>query len=515
MGAAVRLSISGKVFTAFVVLLVTFGGVTGYTVWQVRRLGQRVARIQAVLLPLPSTVAELKSDLRGLDLAIEPADPPTLRRSVHLARRVHPYLDRLEAGFRRGRSLLEAPDRPAEVSDLVGRFRELDAARGALADVTTRFFDAVESDGDPNTLRRAVRRELRALGRDLARFELDLTRTVDQAIAGFAREEQRAVWGAIVLASVAMIIGFALALGTGRLLRPLRTLRGGVERIARGQYDQPVEVTGPGELAALAVEFNRMAEAIRRRDEQLSAQQKELLHQERLATVGRMSAQITHELRNPLSSIGLNSELLMEALEPRADGQPGDLEDARGLLVSIIREVERLREITEEYLRFARLPRPERTAVDLNQLVTELLEFLRTELEQAGVRARLDPDRAGRPAFVDPNQVRAALLNLMRNAREALDGRPGHVVVRVRTLGEQATLEVTDDGPGMTPDALAHLFEPFYSTKPQGTGLGLSMVRKIAQAQEGEVAVESAPGRGTTVRLVLPLAAEEAAALVD
>ncbi|MEZ4467639.1 MAG: ATP-binding protein, partial [bacterium] len=171
-----------------------------------------------------------------------------------------------------------------------------------------------------------------------------------------------------------------------------------------------------------------------------------------------------------------------------------------------------LREITEEYLRFARLPRPELRDVDLNHACDELAEFVRGEMEQAGVRLRVDPDRAGRAARVDPNQLRAALLNLVRNAREAIGEAGGHVVLRVRTLGDHATVAVVDDGPGLSPAAREHLFEPFFSTRPQGTGLGLPMVRLILQAQQGHVEIDDTPGGGTTVTLVLPVAQGEDAA---
>ncbi|MCA9537865.1 MAG: two-component sensor histidine kinase, partial [Myxococcales bacterium] len=212
-------------------------------------------------------------------------------------------------------------------------------------------------------------------------------------------------------------------------------------------------------------------------------------------------------------SIGLNSELLMEELALVDD--PEALSGARDLLHDIIKEVERLREITEEYLRFARLPRPERVPVDLNHAAAELLEFVRGEMERAGARTRLDADPAARPALVDPNQLRSALLNLLRNAREAIEGRGGHIVLRVRTLGDCATIAVVDDGPGVAADVQERLFEPFYSTKPQGTGLGLAMVRKIIEAQDGAVRFESAPGKGTTVRLELPLAPMDAEARAE
>lgn len=500
-----RQSIPGRVFTGFVLLLVTFGGVTVYTVWQVRALGRDVARVYATVVPLPAIVAQIKSDLQGLDLvlAIESPDRAARQRDAHVVQRRTSYLATIGNRLAQARERLSDEAAPPEVRPLLEPLRALDGQFADLERAVQAYFAAIDDPDAAAPHRREARTLLSRLGRGLDLFELALDEALDRAILAFSREEERAAWGAIVLAAVAMVLGVGITISAARLLGPLRSLRAGVERIARGDYaGEPVAVAGSGELAALAVDFNRMAEAIRRRDEQLSAQQKELLHRERLATVGRMSAQITHELRNPLSSIGLNSELLMEELELSGAGEA--LVGARDLLADIIKEVERLREITEEYLRFARLPRPERVPIDLNHTAAELAEFVRHEMERAKVKVRVDPDPAGRPALVDPNQLRSALLNLLRNAREAMpDG--GHVVMRVRSLGDHATLAVIDDGPGVPESIRERLFEPFFSTKPQGTGLGLAMVRKIIEAQDGRVIVESS-GRGTTVRLELPLA---------
>lgn len=498
-----RASLPTKVFAAFAVLLVTFAGVSLFSVVQLRRFGGDVGQLHATLLPLPAVVAGLTRDLQGVELVLEQTDPATLRRGVRLVRRVRSSLERLDDGFGELRERLSADEAPPSARGLLPDLRRLDSLRGRLVAEATRIFDAVERDETVSRLE--ARRLLRQLRRGLFRLELGVATAIDTEIADLSAKENAAVWSSIVLGSAGVILGIIITWLAGRLLRPLQTLRAGVEAVARGDFG-PIEVAGSGELAALAADFNRMAEAIARRDAQLNAQQRELVHQERLATVGRMAAQITHELRNPLSSIGLNSELLLDDLDPEHEGRP--------LLKSIIREVERLREITEEYLRFARLPRPERRPVDLNHAAEELIEFVRSEMTQAGVKLRLDADPAARPAMVDPNHLRAALLNLLRNAREAIvgqgEGAEGHVVLRVRTLGEMASVSVIDDGPGMDEATRERTLEPFFSTKPQGTGLGLSMVHKIVDAHLGAVHITSAPGKGTTVTLTLPLAEEDA-----
>ncbi len=527
-----RVSIPTRIFAAFSTLLLVFGAVSVHGAWALDQLGDRLGGIHRSLLPLPPLLSDIKSELRAIDAVLEPRELAQIKRGIQLMRRAHPALDVLAERFRSVRWALELGQSTPAVAAQLQRFEGLDVRRVELSRATESLFDAILRDLPPGGREPAAEGEVEAatwaadrrrvvdriteLGLDVSRFEQGIAAEIESALDAFAAQESRAVSSTLVLTVIGLAVGLALTLGAGLTLRPLRTLRDAVERMARGDFDALVRQDAPGlaprrggplgvtvdsEIGDLAADIGHLAEAIRKRDLQLAVQQKEILHQERLATVGRLAAQITHELRNPLSSIGLNSELLMEELD-HLDG--GD--EARTLLSSIIVEVERLREITEAYLGFARLPRPEPVPCDLNAIAGELLEFVRPEMERARIRTRLDADRAIRPALADPHQVRAALLNLVRNAREALSGREGHLVLRVRSLGDAASIEVVDDGPGFSPDAKAHLYEPFYSTRPQGTGLGLSYVRKLIQAQGGGVEVEDAPGGGALVRLRVPLA---------
>jgi signal transduction histidine kinase len=530
-----RVSLPARIFAAFAALLLVFGAVSVHGAWALNRLGERLSVIHTSLLPLPALLSDIKSELRVLDEVVEPRDWATLQRALLVSQRGQPSLDVMTARFAAVRTALERGGDAPAITECVALLDALDVRRAELGrsigTLTTRLGQTNEEQTDPTLAagsdvartawmdaQRNVQERLGALGLEVARFELRTAAETSAALEAFAAQEQRALWSTLLLTLSGLAIGLALTIGAGLTLRPLGVLRDAVGRMARGDFGTSQSAAlagGPqrglglkvnNELGDLAADIERMAEAIRLRDQRLADQQREILHQERLATVGRLAAQITHELRNPLSSIGLNSELLMEELDHLQGGA-----EARTLLSSIIIEVERLREITEAYLGFARLPRPEPVPCDLNAIAAELLDFVRAEMERARVRTRLDPDRAVRLALADPNQVRAALLNLLRNAREALGGREGHIVLRVRSLGDAATIEVLDDGPGFSPDARAHLFEPFYSTRPQGTGLGLSYVRKIALAQGGSVEVEDAPGGGALVRVSLPLAHSDAA----
>ena len=238
----------------------------------------------------------------------------------------------------------------------------------------------------------------------------------------------------------------------------------------------------------------------------LDRQRRELLAAERLAAVGRISAQITHEIRNPLNSLGLNAELLAEELAASGSAE------ARALVGAISREVDRLDGVTEEYLRFARLPKPAMGREDVNEILGALLDFVAPEMAGAGVRVerQLDP---GLPAvWADEGQLRAAFLNLLRNSREAMPA-GGGVSVRTRATGDGAVeVVVSDTGSGITPEQIPRIFDPFYSTKTGGTGLGLAFTLQVLKEHGGSIQCESVPGRGTTFVVRLPAASEGATA---
>jgi signal transduction histidine kinase len=221
---------------------------------------------------------------------------------------------------------------------------------------------------------------------------------------------------------------------------------------------------------------------------------------ERLAAIGKMAAHVTHEIRNPLSSIGLNIELLEEEL---ASGQVSG--EAKSLLTSITREVQRLEHLSEEYLRVARLPQPRMEADDLASTVRDIVEFARPEMDRAGLELALEVADEVPPALFDEGQIRQALLNMMRNAREAMpDG--GRIDVSVRADGMSVVVGVDDRGAGIPDDVRSRIFDPFFSTKGEGTGLGLAITRQIVEAHGGSIACEARAGGGTSFRILLPIA---------
>jgi signal transduction histidine kinase/HAMP domain-containing protein len=228
----------------------------------------------------------------------------------------------------------------------------------------------------------------------------------------------------------------------------------------------------------------------------------QLSRSERLALIGQMLAQITHEVRNPLNAMSLNAEMLAEELEKL---DPHKDTDAHELLATVSGEIHRLTEVTAHYLQLARRPKATLAPEVLSELVSDVVRLVQAELHRAGVTLEVDCEPL-LPQRVDGNQLRQALLNVLRNAVEAGAQRLRLAVRQVdsETSGTHVHVSLTDNGPGMTPTEVERAFDPFFSTKASGTGLGLAITRQILEDHDGHIEVVSAPGEGATITLVLP-----------
>ncbi|MEQ8769960.1 MAG: ATP-binding protein [Phycisphaerales bacterium] len=228
---------------------------------------------------------------------------------------------------------------------------------------------------------------------------------------------------------------------------------------------------------------------------------------EHLAEVGAMTGGLAHEIRNPLSTIGLNAQLLAEAV--RDLGIP-DAERARlaRRTDALRHETERLGGILQDFLEFAGEMRIDPRPIDLRDLVNDLVDFYTPQAEASRVRLRADLPAGPVPAHADEGHVKQAVLNLVINAAQAMasmtgDG-PREIIIRAHSTPGYAQLHVTDTGPGIDEATLARMFEPYFTTKSGGTGLGLPTSRRIVGAHGGHMAVHSEPGRGTDFVITLP-----------
>jgi signal transduction histidine kinase len=249
-------------------------------------------------------------------------------------------------------------------------------------------------------------------------------------------------------------------------------------------------------------EVERLNEELTGTLSRLQDAQQELLVAERMATVGRLSLKVAHEVRNPISAIELNAEILRDIVRARP-GQE-DMEEAAGVVDSIRDQVKTLDALTEEYLTFARFPRPNFEEESVEHLVRELAEFIRPVATRQGLTVRTETDGQIPMMEIDRGLLRQAILNLVKNGMEALS-RGGEIILTSRLRGDHVEISVADTGAGIGDEVARKLFEPFFTTKTQGTGLGLSIARQITEEHGGELSWKNRPGGGAVFTITLPM----------
>lgn len=214
-----------------------------------------------------------------------------------------------------------------------------------------------------------------------------------------------------------------------------------------------------------------------------------------------LAAGLAHEIKNPLSTINLTLQLLREDVEGGRHSAPNALLHRIDLVIS---EVEHLQRIVKDFLRLARAPKLNLQEGDVNSLVEEVQAFLAPEFRERGVSATLQVDRSIRAVRIDLPLFRQVVNNLFRNALQAMP-EGGTLTVQTHREGDRFVLDVIDTGRGIPDEIRARIFDGFFSTKPEGTGIGLALSRQIVELHGGTLNVQSAPGKGSLFRVDLPL----------
>ncbi len=496
-----RISLPTRLFLVFAVVVVGFTAVAISGLVQHERTGRALERLHDGYLPLAMQLGEARAT-QGvlsafLDRVRNEQDTAASRSWLEAARRRRPSV------VRRARQLVDhlsaAPATLREARTLrrlrvalAAAERETAASERVLGRLVTSLASGRLQEGGGALLERARERE-RRIQRHLGTAWRLVRLQVVETGRGAAEQQRRAAALLAAATGGALLLGLVALWWTRRVLAPLRDLVARVQAVARGDWrSKPLSPRREDELGRLAVEFERMVEALERTKERL-------LRTERLAAVGKLAAHVTHEVRNPLSSLALNVELLEEELAAAP-------EETRGILEAVQREIDRLTELTEGYLRLARLPDPVLETRDVGDVVRATVDFLLPEFERAGVRCELHMEAGGREglvALVDEAKLRQALLNLLRNAREA-SGHGGMVRLGVRAEEAWVCIEIEDDGPGVPPEVRDRIFDVFFTTKERGTGLGLPLAQQIVLAHGGSLRCEDVPG-GRGARFVLRL----------
>jgi two-component system NtrC family sensor kinase len=338
----------------------------------------------------------------------------------------------------------------------------------------------------------------------------------DHAVAALGR--RTTLFSAVGILLLAAAVGFFVR---GYVIRPLGEIARATGRVARGDLEYTVPMQRTDEIGRLASSFNEMTMSLRQaradlqnlnenlerqveeRSAALKSAQAQLIQSEKMSSLGKLAASVAHEINNPLAGILTYAKLLIRTHEE------GDLsEKARERAIRnlrlVERETERCSAIVRNLLDFARQRTPSLKDIDVTAVVEEALSLLAHRLLMQNVT--LVKDLAPMPPVkADFGQLRQSFVNIALNACEAMHA-GGTLTVAARVAGTMVEVRMTDTGPGISPENLSHILDPFFTTKEKGTGLGLSVVYGLIDRHGGTLDIESQVGQGTTVIVRLPIA---------
>lgn len=310
--------------------------------------------------------------------------------------------------------------------------------------------------------------------------------------------KEHIIFSMVLLILVVGTVATVLVIKASTLLTlPITHMIEVIRRVKRGNLEERMAVEGQDELAEMAGAFNRMTDIIRHNKDMEAS----LAQQGKMASLGVLSSGVAHEINNPLGVILGYAGYL--------EGKMTEDDPNYRYIHEIKRESKRCKKIVQDLLSYARTPRPSLELIDLNQLLAQIADFAANHTDMRNVIIDTDFTPGLPHVMLDGDQMRQVAINLILNAGGAMpDG--GRLIIRTETVeGGRVEVSFIDTGCGIPQESIEKIFEPFYTTRERGTGLGLAITRQIIEQHHGEIAIESAPGQGTTVRVTLPIEHEE------
>ncbi len=290
------------------------------------------------------------------------------------------------------------------------------------------------------------------------------------------------------------------------LSRPLQRLTLAARKVAGGDLSVQVPAPGGGEVGMLAQSFNEMVERLREH----RALEERLHFAERTTALGRLASAVAHEIRNPLNFINLSIDHVSERLGP---DDPKKREDFERILSNMKGEISRLNRLVGDFLSFGKPMRLHPRLVAIEEVLRDVAALVDHKAKDQGIALSIEPEPDLPRIFADPELLKTCFLNLMINGVDAMpEGGELRLGIRRATQdgAEALVVTVSDTGQGMSDEDARAAFEPYFSTKETGFGLGLALTKKIVADHGGAIVLESAPGEGTTARITLPLATARA-----
>ena len=304
----------------------------------------------------------------------------------------------------------------------------------------------------------------------------------------------------ILVAAVVAVAVCAVVLIVWAVLirRPLVEMKEKIARLRDGDLDVAVKFADQqDEIGDLGRDFNETVRQMRESREEIQRLYRtQMSRAEHLATLGELAAGLAHEIRNPLAGIAGVIDIIGRDLP---ESSPG-----RQVLKEVQDEILRIKRILSDLLEYARPRQPDFHKADLNSTIERAVTFARQQVFSQPIQVEFVRNEKLPPVEHDPAQIQQVLLNLLLNGIQALNGK-GQVRVELEVRDTSVLTRVKDNGRGIAPEALPNIFRPFFTTKGQGTGLGLSLARRIIESHGGKIEASSAPGEGTEFKVWLPI----------
>lgn len=299
-----------------------------------------------------------------------------------------------------------------------------------------------------------------------------------------------------LLGAAIIFMGILLGLWMTRtVLRPILVLSEGVKMVGEGELGVEVPVVGTGEVKELALSFNRMSGKLKELINTIKSAQAHLVRTEKLYAVGEFSAGVAHEIKNPMTSI----KMLMQTVRNKRQELT-----SKDLLV-VEEEINRIDNIITEFLAFARPSRAEKSDININDVVDEVITVTKPMMEQSEIHL-LNTFASSLPVIRgNSDALKQVFLNIVLNAIQAMEGKGGSLKIDTSLRGNNIYIIIKDSGVGIPPENLNRIFDPFFTTKKKGTGMGLTLTYNLINEHSGKIHVDSKPGEETTVTVELPV----------
>jgi two-component system, NtrC family, sensor kinase len=499
-------SIRNKITLGYYIIVALITGLTLFTYLELRYIERQIMVGEAVS-ELFDTTLEIRRFEKNYFLYEQRSD---YEETVQYAHRAQEIISRNEQGF----AAIITAEQLEQFRTYLTRYRQL-MDRYAL------------SGKQKPDVRNVLANRIRATGKNIITITEEMSKTERRSLQVILNNSQRILIISIIFLSIAVI-----ALGqilSRMVVKPLKQLETSMGVIAEGTFDRIRIDSRDREIVSLTIAFNKMLK-------QLEMHERHLIQSEKLASLGTLLSGVAHELNNPLSNISSSNQILGEEFKEAQDNaEPGswplDPAFAQELIAQINDQTDRARNIVRSLLDFSRDREFKKGPSSLKTIVEETIQFIRGQVPpRASIALDIPADII---IIVDKQRIQQIFLNLIKNALDVIPEDNGMISVKaekrraIDNIDDDATgiynylkyrgkctleqdtvdIEVHDNGPGIPADSIAKIFDPFFTTKDvgKGSGLGLFIVHEIVEEHDGCIAVDSAPGRGTTFLIRLPV----------